>query len=61
MTRKGTTSTPPAPPQSLRCPRCGCGHFEVLSTRRAGGNRILRRRQCRYCGRPLTTYEPAPG
>jgi len=45
--------------RGLECPRCGCGHFRVLYTRRAWGNRLLRRRQCRYCGRRMTTYETA--
>ena len=50
----------PSKPQEkrgLQCPRCGCGHFFVLYTRRARGGRLLRRRQCRHCGRRVTTYE----
>jgi len=43
--------------RGLECPRCGCGHFRVLYTRRAVGRRLLRRRECRYCGRRMTTYE----
>lgn len=43
--------------RGLECPRCGCGHFRVLYTRRALGGRLLRRRECRYCGRRITTYE----
>jgi len=31
--------------------------FHVLYTRAAIGGRILRRRECRHCGRRLTTYE----
>jgi len=43
--------------RGLECPKCGCAHFRVLYTRRALGGRLLRRRECRYCGRRLTTYE----
>jgi len=45
--------------RGLECPRCGCHHFRVLYTRRAWGGRILRRRECRHCGRRVTTYEKA--
>lgn len=41
----------------LECPRCGCNDFHVLSTRRTSGGKLIRRRQCRYCGRRMTTYE----
>jgi len=43
--------------RGLECPRCGCRHFHVLYTRAAIGGRILRRRECRHCGRRLTAYE----
>jgi len=43
--------------RGLECPDCGCAHFRVLYTRRALGGRLLRRRQCRHCGRRITTYE----
>jgi hypothetical protein len=45
--------------RGLECPRCGCQHFHVLYTRAAIGGRILRRRECRHCGRRVTTYEAA--
>jgi len=45
----------PAP--GLECPKCGCRHFEVLYTRPMFGGRIQRRRQCRHCGRRMTTLE----
>jgi len=45
--------------KGLECPRCGCRYFRVLYTRAAIGRRILRRRQCRHCGRRTTTYETA--
>ena len=52
---------PPQVRRGLECPRCGCGHFRVLYTRRALGGRMLRRRECRHCGRRMTTYESCPG
>ena len=47
----------PPPKRGLECRRCGCAHFRVLYTRRALGGRLLRRRECRHCGRRVTTYE----
>jgi len=41
----------------LICRNCGCRHFQVIYTRRTSKNRILRRRECRNCGRRITTYE----
>jgi len=38
------------------CHGCGCRHFLVVYTRRERG-RIVRRRECRHCGRRITTYE----
>ena len=57
------TKNKPAPHEKrgLECPQCGCGHFRVLYTRRALGGRLLRRRQCRYCGRRITTHEHVGG
>lgn len=43
--------------RGLECPRCGCGHFYVLYTRRARGGRLLRRRECRHCGRRVNALE----
>lgn len=44
-------------PRGILCPRCGCGHFEVVYTRRIPGGAIRRRRECRHCGRRVTTTE----
>lgn len=44
-------------PKGLVCRTCGCRHFQVLYTRRAWGERLLRRRVCRHCGRGVTTSE----
>ena len=52
-----TDKQTPTPKRGLECPQCGCAHFRVLYTRRALGGRLLRRRECRYCGRRITTYE----
>jgi len=52
-----TETRKPVEKRGLECPRCGCGHFRVLYTRRALGGRLLRRRECRYCGQRMTTYE----
>lgn len=40
---------------------CGCRHFRVIYTRRASGGRIVRWRECRHCGRRMTTWEKAGG
>ena len=43
------------------CPKCGCRHFRVLYTRRVWGRRLLRRRECRHCGRRMMTCESSAG
>ncbi len=43
--------------RGLECPHCGCVHLRVLYTRRAFGGRLLRRRECRHCGKRITTWE----
>ena len=48
---------PVAETLGLKCRRCGCGHFYVVYTRRAPGGRLMRRRECRNCGRRMTTLE----
>lgn len=47
------------PPRGLECPACGCGHFFTVYTRPTILKRIMRRRECRHCGRRVTTYEHA--
>jgi transcriptional regulator NrdR family protein len=44
----------------LVCRNCGCRHFFVIYTRARPG-RIMRRRECRHCGRRITTTEKEPG
>ena len=46
-----------SPPKGLVCPACGCRHFEVVYTRATLTGTIRRRRQCRHCGRRVTTTE----
>lgn len=48
---------PACEPRGLVCPKCGCGHFRVIYTRRAYGGIIRRRRECRHCERRITTWE----
>jgi transcriptional regulator NrdR family protein len=43
--------------KGLVCRHCGCRHFRVIYTRRAWGGRLMRRRECRYCGKRMTTWE----
>lgn len=43
--------------RGIECPSCGCRVFFVVYTRRTWGGRIMRRRECRNCGRRITTYE----
>ena len=43
--------------RGLECRACGCKHFRVIYTRPTWGGRIMRRRECRHCGRRMTTWE----
>lgn len=52
-----TQQKEPEEKRGLECPHCGCGHFRVLYTRSKPGGRLLRRRECRHCGKRITTYE----
>lgn len=55
------TASPIDTSRGLVCRSCGCRHFRVLYTRRAWGGKLLRRRECRHCGRRLTTSETRLG
>jgi transcriptional regulator NrdR family protein len=46
-----------AEPRGLVCRECGCRHFWVVYTRAYSGGRVVRRRECRHCGRRMTTWE----
>lgn len=53
---QGTEATQnPTNQRGLRCPKCGCGHFRVIYARAKADGRIIRRRECRYCGKRITT------
>lgn len=47
--------------RGIRCPTCGCGHWRVIYTRAAWGGRLVRRRECRSCGRRISTMERPTG
>lgn len=50
------------PTRGIRCSQCGCGHFQVVYTRhRTSPDRIERRRECRHCGKRITTWEKVIG
>ena len=44
-------------PRGIVCPRCGCRHLYVVYTYPIKGGARRRRRQCRNCGRRITTDE----
>jgi len=47
--------------RGLVCRHCGCKHFRVIYTRPTWGGRIQRRRECRHCGKRVTTWEKPAG
>jgi len=47
--------------RGLVCRACGCQHFRVVYTRPTWNGRIMRRRECRHCGKRMTTWERARG
>lgn len=47
--------------RGLSCSVCGCQHFHVVYTRAMPGGKILRRRECRHCGKRITTTEQQLG
>ena len=49
----------PRPP-GLVCPRCGCADLRVVNTKQRA-NRVSRRRECRHCGKRITTSEKLVG
>lgn len=54
------TAKPDPEPKGLVCPHCGCQHFYVIYTRPQAG-KIVRRKECRHCGRRVTTTEKVVG
>jgi transcriptional regulator NrdR family protein len=55
------TKNQPDNARGLRCRQCGCTHFFVVYTRPGFGGKLVRRRECRNCGKRLTTWEVAVG
>jgi transcriptional repressor NrdR len=51
------TSVEKSADRGLRCPQCGGQRLKVIYTRPKAGGRILRRRECKACGKRLTTWE----
>jgi transcriptional regulator NrdR family protein len=51
----------PEEQRGLVCPPCGCWHSRVVYTRASLGGRILRRRECRRCGKRVMTTERLTG
>ena len=41
----------------LVCRQCGCQHFRVVYLKRLPNGVLMRRRECRYCGRRVSTRE----
>ena len=58
---KPTNQSQPDDDRGLACPECRCRHFFVVYVRRAKHQRVMRRRECRNCGRRITTYEKVSG
>jgi len=52
--------TKPETERGLECRKCGCRHMFVVWTRHQRG-KIVRRRECRYCGTKITTFEREAG
>lgn len=57
--KRAAANPPASDARGITCPKCGCRHFEVVYVYPVKGGRICRRRQCRHCGRRITTYEQA--
>jgi transcriptional regulator NrdR family protein len=47
--------------RGLVCRHRGCRHFRVIYTRPTRGGRIMRRRECRHCGKRMATWEKTGG
>ncbi|MCA9221526.1 MAG: hypothetical protein KDA71_14445 [Planctomycetales bacterium] len=51
------SSKPGSDDRGLTCRQCGCKHFRVIYTRAGRSGKVIRRRECRHCGRRITTLE----
>jgi len=47
--------------RGLECRYCGCRHLRVVYVRRGWGGKLIRRRECRQCGKSMTTWEQPVG
>jgi len=47
--------------RGLECRYCGYRHFRVVFTRGAWGGQFVRRRECRHCGKRMTTCDKPIG
>ena len=56
--RRGVTPRP-AWRQTAAAMAPGCKHFRIIYTRPAWGGRLVRQRECRHCGKRMTTWERA--
>lgn len=56
--RPAVRPRPEPEPPGIECPACGCRHFFVVYVR-PRRSMIVRRRECRHCGRRITTRERA--
>lgn len=61
MNHMDVSASKPQEQRGLRCPKCGCAHWRVVYTRARAGGRLVRRRECRNCGRRITTTERQVG
>jgi len=43
--------------RGLECRYCGCRDFRVIYTCRGSGGKLIRRRECRHCGKRMTMWE----
>ncbi len=50
----------PEPKRGITCRDCGCAHFWTIYVRKQD-KRIMRRRECRHCGKRITTSEKESG
>ncbi len=47
--------------RGLQCGACGNRRLRVIYTRAAKGEKLVRRRECRSCGKRVTTWECVVG
>jgi transcriptional regulator NrdR family protein len=55
--RRHDTQTCKGEKLGLICRGCGCQHFRVVYVKHRPGGDVIRRRECRNCGRRANTRE----